>query len=57
MKRKVSTSRTPGGFDANEKLGLSKVTVNSTFSIRGFLNGILVGFAPGTIRIGPYIIN
>ena len=44
----------PGNFDANEKLGLSKVTWNSHFSFSGFLKSTPTGFAPGTHLIGPY---
>jgi len=38
---------------AKEKLGLSKVTKNSHFSINGFLNSIAAGLAPAGHLNGP----
>lgn len=46
-------SNGPGSLEANEKLGLSKVTVNSHFSFRGFLKSTDTGLAPGAHLIGP----
>jgi hypothetical protein len=43
----------PGSFEASEKLGLSKVTMNSHFSFNGFLKSIPAGFAPGGHLTGP----
>lgn len=47
-------SKGPGSLLASEKLGLSKFTWNSHFSISGFLKSIELGLAPGTHLIGPY---
>ena len=44
----------PGSFEAREKLGLSKVTTNSHFSLSGFLKSMPAGFAPGGHLTGPY---
>ena len=46
-------SNGPGSFDANEKLGLSKVMTNSHFSLSGFLKSRAAGLAPGGHLIGP----
>ncbi len=43
----------PGSLEAREKLGLSKVTMNSHFSLSGFLKSMLAGLAPGGHFTGP----
>jgi len=43
----------PGSLEAREKLGLSKVTANSHFSLSGFLKSIAAGLAPGGHFTGP----
>ena len=46
-------SRGPGSLEASEKLGLSKVTWNSHFSLRGFLKSTAAGLAPAGHLMGP----